>query len=387
MDGRVFVASPGQVSLDRPTNWFGWWPGMIPLGNTLPPGSSVVVPYTLRRLLSVLTGWRRPRPTRSTPTAPLSSGTRWAATLGKRTLHFAVCRRPSLGAPGRGSPMSHVVLKLSDPKVVQVLADMSVLERWEVLRRLGDPMSAAECAAACGAPLSDTQASLDLLVDAGFVVRLKASSRRRHVTYRSASDSVVVEFNSRCSAERSLADKFMHGFVVWAREVMDDARASCEIRTKSLRHLRGVLTPVLTYEESVEALDIVSDAMRRLAVLDQRAFDRARSDPSRAADGRTRGYLMELILQPLHKPQRPRPQLMILGSDGIKRMLKRHSESPSKLLGPKEQEIARRLAAGESRPSIARALKISVHTVTATSRRIYAKLGIHSRAELAARML
>jgi DNA-binding NarL/FixJ family response regulator len=78
---------------------------------------------------------------------------------------------------------------------------------------------------------------------------------------------------------------------------------------------------------------------------------------------------------------------MILGSDGIKRMLKRHSESPSKLLGPKEQEIARRLAAGESRPSIARALKVSVHTVTATSRRIYAKLGIHSRAELAARML
>lgn len=51
MDDRLFVATNGTVNVDRPTNWFGWWPGMDPYGNNLPPGGAVVVPYTLRRLV------------------------------------------------------------------------------------------------------------------------------------------------------------------------------------------------------------------------------------------------------------------------------------------------------------------------------------------------
>ena len=51
MDDRLFVATNGVVNSDRPTNWFGWWPGMDPITNNLPPNSAVVVPYTLRRLV------------------------------------------------------------------------------------------------------------------------------------------------------------------------------------------------------------------------------------------------------------------------------------------------------------------------------------------------
>jgi pimeloyl-ACP methyl ester carboxylesterase len=51
MDDRLFVATNGTVNLDRPTNWFGWWPGMDPIGSNVPPNSAVVVPYTLRRLM------------------------------------------------------------------------------------------------------------------------------------------------------------------------------------------------------------------------------------------------------------------------------------------------------------------------------------------------
>jgi pimeloyl-ACP methyl ester carboxylesterase len=51
MDDRVFVATSGQVNLDRPSNWFGWWPGMDPISNNLPNNGAVVVPYTLRRLV------------------------------------------------------------------------------------------------------------------------------------------------------------------------------------------------------------------------------------------------------------------------------------------------------------------------------------------------
>ena len=51
MDDRLFVSTNGTVNLDRPTNWFGWWPGMDPFGSNLPPNGAVVVPYTLRRLV------------------------------------------------------------------------------------------------------------------------------------------------------------------------------------------------------------------------------------------------------------------------------------------------------------------------------------------------
>lgn len=51
MDDRLFISTNGVVNSDRPTNWFGWWPGMNPTTNSVPPNTAVVVPYTLRRLL------------------------------------------------------------------------------------------------------------------------------------------------------------------------------------------------------------------------------------------------------------------------------------------------------------------------------------------------
>ncbi len=60
MDDRLFVATNGVVNSDRPTNWFGWWPGMDPVSNNLPPNSAVVVPYTLRRLVWTI-GWLQSR--------------------------------------------------------------------------------------------------------------------------------------------------------------------------------------------------------------------------------------------------------------------------------------------------------------------------------------
>ncbi|MFN7429444.1 MAG: alpha/beta hydrolase-fold protein, partial [bacterium] len=51
MDDRLFISTNGVVNLDRPTNWFGWWPGMNPTTNGVPPNNAVVIPYTMRRLM------------------------------------------------------------------------------------------------------------------------------------------------------------------------------------------------------------------------------------------------------------------------------------------------------------------------------------------------
>jgi hypothetical protein len=62
MDDRLFIASNGVVNLDRPTNWFGWWPGMNPTTPNPPPNGAVVVPYTLRRMLWTI-DWLQTRST------------------------------------------------------------------------------------------------------------------------------------------------------------------------------------------------------------------------------------------------------------------------------------------------------------------------------------
>jgi DNA-binding NarL/FixJ family response regulator len=56
------------------------------------------------------------------------------------------------------------------------------------------------------------------------------------------------------------------------------------------------------------------------------------------------------------------------------------------VLSPRELEVARALDAGKSRPQIARDLALSEHTIVTMSKRIYRKLGVHSRTELSARL-
>jgi DNA-binding CsgD family transcriptional regulator len=54
-------------------------------------------------------------------------------------------------------------------------------------------------------------------------------------------------------------------------------------------------------------------------------------------------------------------------------------------LTPNEARVARLVAAGGTNREVADALSVSVHTVEADLKRIYRKLGIRSRTELASR--
>ena len=55
-------------------------------------------------------------------------------------------------------------------------------------------------------------------------------------------------------------------------------------------------------------------------------------------------------------------------------------------LSPREKDVAVALAQGSSRPEIAEKFGISINTVASIGKRVYAKLGVSRRAELAARL-
>ena len=77
--------------------------------------------------------------------------------------------------------------------------------------------------------------------------------------------------------------------------------------------------------------------------------------------------------------------------DGVRCMLIRlqslHPAHAQVVLSPREQEIARMVAAGYPNKTIAAVLDISSWTVGTHLRRVFAKLGVGSRAAMVARLL
>lgn len=73
--------------------------------------------------------------------------------------------------------------------------------------------------------------------------------------------------------------------------------------------------------------------------------------------------------------------------DGARCLVLRLDEAPTiSTLSPREQEIARMVADGLTNKSMARVLDISLWTVATHLRRIFAKLGVTSRAAMVARL-
>jgi DNA-binding CsgD family transcriptional regulator len=82
-------------------------------------------------------------------------------------------------------------------------------------------------------------------------------------------------------------------------------------------------------------------------------------------------------------------KLLDLEVNGVRCVVTRCATSPRSipLLSPREQEIARMIMKGHSNKIIAKVLDISIWTVSTHLRRIFAKLGVGTRAAMVAQLL
>lgn len=282
--------------------------------------------------------------------------------------------------------MTPTIFKLSDPKVAALMLDSEALQRWEVLRSAASPMTAVQLAEAWRVDLGTGQRTLDQLEGAGFIVKMPVSARSRSITYRAISDQVVVTWDRSSPADlQGLAEQRRVGRK-HTRAIFDRA---WEARLKGQDRGKWIefdAMPTLTREESTEAMDIITTAARALEALSARAKQRARSTADVAEPAPIRAHLLAMQMIALFEDELPLPQLTIWEQRSVESQIAMITRAPRAVLTERETTIARRLASGESRPKIANALGLSKHTVATTSKRIYLKLGIHSRAELSARM-
>jgi DNA-binding CsgD family transcriptional regulator len=277
------------------------------------------------------------------------------------------------------SNMSETHLKLKDPAIMRVLRDIPTMQRWEVLRRAKRRFTVAELAAATGASAEATQQSLDALVVARLVDVEPATSRRRQITYRSAMERLFLHW-SRSDPEDAAAWRTLGTFMRnYSRKVIDETAERAGSEHFAPHSFGGSVSVLLLDEDALRVRDSFRAAYAMLADADQRA--RGCPDPTAA-----KPYHVSCNQQRLWEAGPPMAELFVFEDSFHDQERKLLESGPSKLLSPRERDIARLLGRGMSRPQIAAQLGLTPNTVASISKIVYRKLGINSRAQLAERM-
>ena len=282
---------------------------------------------------------------------------------------------------------SKTVLSFSVPATLAAFNDLKLLQRWEVLRRAPSELSVPQFAAAIGAALPEAQSALDRLTEAGLAVRLRASRTRKHIAYRSIATEVMLVWNPDVPEQRKAVQDFHLAMRSLSREILDRHLAPGHRSSKPKACFFGYASVMLTAQE----IDTVNRLLRAAcAVIDEadiRAEERARGTYAGEIGPDTEHpYHLAVEHRPLAGPEAPIPHFELWDERSVPREIARVTQSASSVLTPRELEIAKRLASGQTRPIIAKALDLTVNTVASACKRIHAKLGIHSRAELTARL-
>lgn len=291
--------------------------------------------------------------------------------------------------------MEPVVLSLTCPKVRTAMADIAVMQRWEVLRRSSAPLTVHELAVACGVSDAVAQRSLDLLVDANLAVRLKATALRRGIAYRPVAERVLVEWDSSSEDEIRFLLEHRQALRSYSRSVID-RNDTAEVRgMPGLPKFRGHQSFTLTHSEAAAITQALRSAWEFVTRIELQARERMAAAPKHAhaadaprQDGTPQelAYHIALEFRPLKTPELPVSDIGTWEKQTLARELAYLSSVPASVLTVREREIAKLLADGRSRPQVAKALGLSVNTIASATKRIYAKLGVRTRAEFAARM-
>lgn len=289
--------------------------------------------------------------------------------------------------------MTPLVLSLSCPKLRAVMSDLTLTQRWEVLRRSECPMTVHELAEACGVSDGVAQRTLDALAEAGLVVRLRASRLRREIAYRSVAERVIVEWDAESDTDLAVLLQNRQLVRAHSRSIIDRNDTAETRGMPGLVKFRGHQSFMLTRAEAEAISAALRGAWETITRIESEALKRAPETGVGDRDGsakperpETAPYHIALEFRPLKAPELPICDIGTWEKKALARELAYLSSVPDAVLAPRELEIAKRLAAGETRPEVAEALGVSVNTVASATKRIYKKLGVRSRAEFGTRM-
>lgn len=270
-------------------------------------------------------------------------------------------------------------LSISAPGLVHVLRDIRTMQRWEILRRSQRGHTVAQLATESRSSLAETQDALDRLEAVGLVGKQRMNARTKQIRYRAAMERLVISFDKSSDLDRDLMREVEQGMREYSRSVIDGCDSIRRSNEKGRVSVHGVTSVVLTVEDACAVRDAFRSAYALLVAAERRARESGDSVEKH-------GYHLGFEMRELNQPEIPMAEVFMVEQTVFDEHRDLLCKAASMVLSPRELEVARALEAGRSRPQIAQELGLSEHTVVTLSKRIYKKLGVHSRTELSTRL-
>ncbi len=278
--------------------------------------------------------------------------------------------------------MGEMPLNSRDPVLLDALGDVDAMCLWEVIRTQRSPAPLSELCALTNAPAGVVQTRLDMLADAALVRTVRARKPRNAVGYVVTRQRLVVAFDQ---SDPGAVARIREISKTWERHVDDlimnhgdtdsDPRATYRSRYVGLDQLDQS-----EFAELRRRIDSVCEFWNMLASKNGHEHQSARKC-------RVANHAICIRVEPLVPGKLPIPEVWFRPPEAADRVAADLGSGRARRpLTTREAEVARALATGLQRKQLATHLGVSIHTLTTMCKRIYAKLGVHSQAELAAVM-
>lgn len=284
-----------------------------------------------------------------------------------------------------GALLFKTPLDIRVPGLADTLGHVSNLCVWETLRRLRKPSSVPEIAAIVRTPTSAVQAGLDAMEEIGLVERVRVGRNRRLTTWRTTRPSIVVGYREGDPLDEALRER-MFGAIDRRRQDEVQARIKpyhqrvpgSEAWTVSRSQLK------LSHEQLRELWEMLRQLQRWLDVCG--AASAGELAPPTGAGSWDCNYHIAIDLHPLLEGVLPIAPLQIVSTRSVGFWSPVAMDPALPQLSTRERAIAERFVSGQTKQEIADALSLSPNTVATYTKRIYKKLVVKSRTELALRL-
>lgn len=278
------------------------------------------------------------------------------------------------------------VIDIRDQGSMRLLLDGGAMSVWELLRRYGGTMTATAIERVVRYPLAEIERALEQLLAHGLAERHPARGRRRVAEYSSKHDGILVGYRPHDASDRRDLEVWMPRIeVAMAQaairlEVLDSGEAIDDPVRRSIR-----LSTHLEPKEAEELRSRVDDLLAFMRLLESRHAGET------ALDSFLCNYRVDVELQPLQTPAPASALVVVRPFDGEDQVWNEDGNNGERReasdLSPREREVALGIVNGRSRSDIASRLGITSSTVATLTKRLYRKLGVHSRTQLTQRLV
>ena len=286
------------------------------------------------------------------------------------------------GERGSRQPLSPnaAVIDLRSPGVGDALSCADALATWEHLRRLDRGASAREIANTFEWDLARATGALDRLAGAGETLVTRSPAHGRGEVPRWHAAHATLELGHRVGDRRdeAMVAKLERIYREDRRKAVRGRAKSFEERDPDEELHRGTQAGAFTTDEVQRIFEILG----RL----ESAFEAIHVDPAGEADASPWcDYGVSIDVEPLRPGILPQATMNVVGQSWATDLAKRLDDRVA-ALSSRERTVALQLREGRNRRQIAEALGISTNTVATLVKRLYVKLGVLSKTELAKRL-